>query len=414
MKLSNECYFSLNFMVRRSRPNKEGEFPILLRITMNGQRAELYTNRYVAPANWDASKGQSKGKTKKDLELNRYLDTIRTKICEIHNQLVMRDEMVNPDTLKKAFLGKLQKPTMLCEAFRELNKKVKDRNERGDICEGTRLRWERCVKYLEEFLIDNQDVKDIPMKKLTSGMVDDFEHFLRIKKGCANNAAVRYIRYLKSVVRTGIANKWIDDDPFVGKRYVRTKPKREKLTETELQRIIELDLSELPRLDLVRDTFVFCCFTGLAFCDIKTLKRENIVNDADGNAWIRKPREKTGEMSIIPLLDIPQRIADKYADDPIVKSEGVVLPVLSNQKMNAYLKEIADLAKIKKPMTTHIARHTFASLSLSNHVPIESISKMLGHSDIKTTQIYAKMQDRTVYEDMEAMRKKFNNISLHG
>lgn len=207
MKLSNECYFSLNFMVRRSRPNKEGEFPILLRITMNGQRAEVYTNRYVAPANWDASKGQSKGKTKKDLELNRYLDTIRTKICEIHNQLVMRDEMVNPDTLKKAFLGKLQKPTMLCEAFRELNKKVKDKNDRGDICEGTRLRWERCVKYLEEFLIDNQDVKDIPMKKLTSGMVDDFEHFLRIKKGCANNAAVRYIRYLKSVVRTGIANK---------------------------------------------------------------------------------------------------------------------------------------------------------------------------------------------------------------
>ena len=268
MKLSNESYFSLNFMVRRSRPNKEGEFPILLRITMNGQRAEVYTNRYVAPNNWDASKGQSKGKTKKDLELNRYLDTIRTKICEIHNQLVMRDEMVNPDTLKKAFLGKLQKPTMLCEAFREVNKKVKDKNERGDICDGTRLRWERCVKYLEEFLIDSHDVKDIPMNKLTSGMVDDFEHFLHIKKGCANNAAVRYIRYLKSVIRTGIANKWIEDDPFVGKRYVRTKPKREKLTEAELQRIIELDLSGLPRLDLVRDTFVFCCFTFVALTNV--------------------------------------------------------------------------------------------------------------------------------------------------
>ena len=158
MKLSNESYFSLNFIARKARPNKEGEIPIALRITMNGQRAEVYTNRYVAPNNWDASKGQSKGKTKKDLELNRYLDTIRTKICEIHNQLVMRDEMVNPDTLKKAFLGKLQKPTMLCEAFRELNKKVKDRNERGDICEGTRRRWERCVKYLEEFLIDKHDV----------------------------------------------------------------------------------------------------------------------------------------------------------------------------------------------------------------------------------------------------------------
>ena len=128
--------------------------------------------------------------------------------------------------------------------------------------------------------------------------------------------------------------------------------------------------------------------------------------------WIRKSREKTGEMSIIPLLEIPRNIAAKYADNPVVKSTGVVLPVITNQKMNAYLKEIADLAKIQKQMTTHIARHTFASLSLSNHVPMESIQKMLGHSDIKTTQIYAKMQDRTVYEDMATMRKKFNNIGI--
>lgn len=174
---------------------------------------------------------------------------------------------------------------------------------------------------------------------------------------------------------------------------------------------MKLDFSETPRLDLVRDTFVFCCFTGLAFCDIKTLTRDNIVNDSDGNIWIRKAREKTGEMSIIPLLGIPSAIAKKYENDPTVKSTGVVLPVLSNQKMNAYLKEIADLAKIKKHLTTHIARHTFASMSLSNHVPIESISKMLGHSDIKTTQIYAKMQDKTVYEDMATMREKFGTIS---
>ncbi len=413
MKLSNESYFSLNFMVRRSRPNKEGEFPILLRITMNGQRAEVYTNRYVVPNNWDAAKGQSKGKTKKDLELNRYLDTIRTKICEIHNQLVMRDEMVNPDTLKKAFLGKLQKPTMLCEAFRELNKKVKDRNERGDICEGTRLRWERCVKYLEEFLIDNQDVKDIPMKKLTSGMVDDFEHFLRIKKGCANNAAVRYIRYLKSVVRAGIANKWIEDDPFVGKRYVRTKPKREKLTEAELQRIIALDLSGLPRLDLVRDTFVFCCFTGLAFADISTLKREHVVTDDNGEMWIRKAREKTDEMSVIPMLEIPRKLMEKYRSHPRVVEKDGVIPVISNQRMNSYLDEIASKAEITKHLTTHIARHTFATMSLNNHVPIETVSKMLGHKDIATTQIYATMLDHTVSEDMGRMRDKFDGLDVN-
>ena len=155
MRLSNESYFSLNFIARK-RQNKEGELPISLRITMNGQRAEIYINRSVRPDDWNASKGQSKGKTK---------------ICEIHNQLVMRDELVNPDVLKRAFLGKLEKPKMLCEAFREVNVKVREQYERGDICKATVLRWERCVVYLEEFLLGKENVNDIPMKKLTSGMV---------------------------------------------------------------------------------------------------------------------------------------------------------------------------------------------------------------------------------------------------
>lgn len=260
MKLSNESYFSLNFIARK-RANKEGELPITLRITMNGQRAEIYVNRTVRPDDWNAAKGQSKGKTKKDLELNRYLDTVRTKICEIHNRLVLRDEPINPDVLKRAFLGKLEKPKMLCEAFREVNVKVREQYERGDICKATVLRWERCEKYLAEFLMMKDNVSDIPMKNLTSGMVDDFEHFLRVRKMCANNAAVKYIRYLKNVVRVGIANKWIDDDPFIGKRYTRTKSDREFLNENELKAIMRLDLTMLPRLDLVRDTFVFCCMT---------------------------------------------------------------------------------------------------------------------------------------------------------
>ena len=167
-------------------------------------------------------------------------------------------------------------------------------------------------------------------------------------------------------------------------------------------------MSDIPRLEIVRDTFVFCCFTGLAFCDIKSLLRSNITTDVEGNVWIRKAREKTGEMSIIPMLAVPRQIAEKYATNPVVIQKDVVIPVTTNQKMNAYLKVIADLARIEKHLTTHLARHTFATLSLSNHVPIETISKMLGHSDIKTTQIYAKMQDRTIYEDMATMRQKFD------
>ncbi len=412
--MTTNYYFTLTFFTRKPRAEGYTDHKVYVRISVAGQYTDLYIGRSVNPDNWDQKRKMSKGRSRRDLELNKYLDEIRARFSEIHTTLVRDNKVVNPIIMRNLFLGKIEKPKMLCDIFREANEKRKEELDRGDIVKATYARWERCITYLEDFFRLKMDVEDVPVRDVTSGMLDDFEHFLRVSKGCANNAAVRYLRCVKNTIQYALAHKWITEDPFIGKKYQRTYAERQFLTEPEIMAMLKLDFSETPRLELVRDTFVFCCFTGLAFCDIKTLKRENIVNDADGNAWIRKPREKTGEMSIIPLLDIPQRIADKYADDPIVKSEGVVLPVLSNQKMNAYLKEIADLAKIKKPMTTHIARHTFASLSLSNHVPIESISKMLGHSDIKTTQIYAKMQDRTVYEDMEAMRKKFNNISLHG
>lgn len=210
-----------------------------------------------------------------------------------------------------------------------------------------------------------------------------------------------------------IANKWATDDPFLGKRFKRTVADREALTEPELKRVMELDLKGFPRLEVVRDTFVFCCFTGLAFIDIQTLKRSDISTDAEGNMWIRKKREKTDELSVIPLLEVPRKLIEKYKEHPKVMLEGVVLPVISNQRNNAYLKEIADLAKINRHLTSHIARHTFATVSLNNHVPIETISKMLGHADIKTTQIYAKMLESTVYEDMAVMRDKFDCVMMN-
>lgn len=173
------------------------------------------------------------------------------------------------------------------------------------------------------------------------------------------------------------------------------------------------ELQFFCRIPLLVALIVFYRFTGLAFCDIKSLKRSDITTDADGNMWIRKHREKTGELSVIPLLDVPRRLIEKYSNHPKVMLGGVVLPVISNQRMNAYLKEVADLAKINRRLTSHIGRHTFATLSLSNHVPIESISKMLGHSDIRTTQIYAKMQEKTIYEDMASMRQKFDCVMMN-
>lgn len=408
--MSQANYYTLTFMARKSQPKKSGEVPVFARITISGQRTEFNINRSVMPDNWNAAKEIAKGKTKRDIELNKYLDSIRVRISEIHAQLVKDEEVINPNVIKQHFLGKAEGPKMLVEVFNYVNDQHKERYDRGDICDGTYLRWKRCSDYLAEFLMKREGREDIPIKKLTSGMIDDFEHFLRVNKGNGNNAAIRYVRYLKKVTRVALANKWMDEDPFIDKHYSRTTTNREHLSEEEVKRIMSLNFSELPRLDQVRDTFIFCCFTGLAFADVSTLSKKFIIEDDNGELWIRKPRQKTGEVSTIPLLDIPQKLIKKYENHPTVVSKGIVLPVISNQRMNSYLSEIATLAKVKKHLTTHIARHTFATMSLRNHVPIESISKMLGHSDIQTTQIYAKMLDEAVSEDMQKMRSKFDGI----
>lgn len=411
--MPNNPYFTLTFFTRKPRSEGYTDHKVYVRITVAGQYTDLSIGRSISPENWDQKRKMSRGRTRRDQELNRYLDEIRAKFSEIHTALIRDKKLVNPITMRDAFLGKAEKPKMLCEIFTEVNEKRKEEMERGDMVNATYLRWKRCVTYLGEFFRLTMNVDDIPVRDVTAGMVDDFEHFLRVSKNCANNTAVKYLRYLKNTIQYAISHKWITEDPFIGRKFHRTHAKRQFLTEDELMAIMSLDFTNLPRLETVRDTFVFCCFTGLAFCDIMSLKRSDMGKDGEGNMWIRKSREKTGELSIIPMLDVPRQIADKYAAHPAVVTSGAVIPVCSNQKMNAFLKEIATLAKISKPLTTHIARHTFASLSLSNHVPLESIQKMLGHSDIKTTQIYAKMQDKTVYEDMQTMRNKFNGLNIN-
>lgn len=410
--MTSDSYFKLGFYLRKPQTDR-AEYPIYARISVAGQATEFKIGRTVDPANWDSKKHICRGRNRRDLELNKYLELVRSKLCDIHNELIRDNKRVNPAILKTLFLGNGENEKMMVEVFREANKKRKEELDRGDIVKPTYQRWTRCADYLEEFFRLNHNAPDIPIKEVTSGILDDFQHFLRIKKSCANNAAVRYLRCVKNVLQYALAHKWIAHDPFIGKKYQRTYAERQFLTEAEIKSIMELDLKELPRLEVVRDTFVFCCFSGLAFCDTKALKLSDIQTDDNGNTWIRKARAKTGEMCIVPMLEVPRQLIAKYSEHPTVKATGVALPVITNQKMNAYLKEIADLAKIKKHLTTHVARHTFASMSLSNNVSIEVISKMLGHSDIKTTQIYAKMQDQAVYDGMATMRSKFNGLHIN-
>lgn len=219
---------------------------------------------------------------------------------------------------------------------------------------------------------------------------------------------MKYLTNFKKIVMICVKNGWLARDPFSNFQMSRKAVNRVALTEAELNRIAEKDFGN-DRLNQVRDVFLFCCFTGLAYIDVYKLNRKDIIDGIDNEKWLVIERQKTESQSRIPLLPVALEILDRYADHPHCEAKGKLLPVSSNQKTNAYLKEIADLCRIEKYLTFHLARHTFATtVTLTNGVPIESVSKMLGHSSIKTTQIYAKIVDRKISDDMKVLKAKLS------
>lgn len=398
-------YFTVLFFVKKSKPLKNGEVPICMRITVNGKRAEVQIRRSVEAECWNAQKECAIGKDRKHMELNHYLETVRTRVLQIHRELEQDRKPVTAEILKRNYSGGSDSPRMLVETFNEHNKQYRELMGR-DYVKGTVLRYERTARYLGEFIRERFNTGDIPLKDVDHDFIMRFERFIKVEKNCAQNATVKYLKNLKKVIKEALANRWITEDPFFGIHFKLTKSNRAFLTEDELQLIINKDF-DIPRLAVVRDIFLFCAFTGLAFTDVQHLKHEHITVDSNGEYWIRKAREKTDNMCDIPLLDIPRMIIEKYKPHPTCIKKGVVLPVPSNQRMNSYLKEIADACHINKPLSTHVARHTFATIALANNVSIESIAKMLGHSSIMTTKIYARVMDKTISREMQTMRRKF-------
>lgn len=403
-------YFSVLFYIKKAKLLKNGEAPICLRITVNGKRAEIQIKRSVEIDKWNARRECAIGKDRKYLELNHYLETVRTRVLRIHRELEQDDKPITAEILKKLFYGEKQTPKMLLEVFKEHNAKYRELIGK-DVVKATVLRYERTVRYLEEFLKKEYRLNDIPLCNINREFISNFEFFIKTEKSCAQNTTVKYLKNLKKIITLALTNKWMTDNPFFGVRFKQTQSNREFLSEEELHIIMEKEFN-IPRLEIVRDIFVFCCLSGLAFTDIKHLRPGHITKDPNGEDWIRKPREKTNNMCHIPLLDIPALIAEKYKNNPICVQKNMVLPVPCNQRMNSYLKEIADMCGITKKLTTHTARHSFATLSISYGVPIESVSKMLGHTNIRTTQIYAKIIDTKLSEDMNILANKLNNRKI--
>ncbi|WP_373516388.1 site-specific integrase [Pricia sp.] len=287
---------------------------------------------------------------------------------------------------------------MLLEIFQEHNNQV-DSLVGQDFAEGTTERYRTARSHLAEYIPHDYRKKDMPVKQVDHAFITGFEYYLKTKRKCSHNTAIKYVVNFKKIIRIADANGWIAKDPFANYRVRLKNVEREFLTTEELQQLMDTPFQH-QRLEHVRDCFVFCCFTGLAYADVKKLTHDDFVTGIDGELWINSKRTKTKTKSNIPVLPTALMILEKYENSPNLINDKV-LPVLNNQKRNAYLKEIGVLSGIKKNLTTHLARRTFATTgTLSNGVSIESVSKMLGHKSLRTTQHYAKILNRKVSEEV--------------
>ena len=398
---------SILFYVKSSKASKKGLLPIYQRITINGTRIELSTSKFVEKSKWNTAAGKIKGNSEEARLINSYLDVLLAKAYETEKWMVNNNEEINAQTYKNKFLGVEEKQRQLILIFEDHNKRMKELIG-SNYANNTYKKYETTLSHVKEFLKSQYNLNDISIKRVDIAFINDFDFFLRNTKKCNNNSTIKYIRNFGKIIKQCYVNGWLERDPLLNYKGKVKEIERVYLTQEEIELLLNKEF-KIKRLELVRDMFLFSCFTGLAYIDVYNLTNSNIIIGIDGEKWISTKRQKTESPSRIPILPVSQMIIDKYENHPQCKNNGKLLPILSNQKMNAYLKELADICDIEKELTFHIARHTFATtVTLTNGVPIESVSKMLGHKNLRTTQHYAKVLDRKVSDDMKILKDKFS------
>ena len=402
-------FFSTLFYLKDERRDKHGKAALYLRITVNGKRSAISMHRKIDPEKWDSRMNKMKGKGVEAQELNQFMATVRHKVNKIHHQFVEEGNFFTANDIKDKFLGNDKRVKMLLELFDEHNQQMEKLID-IEFALGTYKRYHTTRSHVAEFIKTESGKSDIPVRDVDLKFIKGFEYFLKTTKECNHNSALKYVNNFKKIIRMAVAHEWISKDPFYNYKVQFKTVEREFLSKEELQALVDKQIKG-KRLNIVRDMFVFCCYTGLSYIDVQKLHPDNIVKHIDGTLWIKSKRTKTKSRLGIPLLPTALAILEKYQEHPKVVNGDCVLPVLSNQKSNAYLKEIADLCSIKKNLTTHLARHTFATtVTLSNGVPIETVGQMLGHKNLRTTQHYAKIIDRKVSEDMAILKNKLKAL----
>ena len=404
--MSSKTTFSLVFYINRTKEKKNGECPVMLRININGEKVALRLKRFILPDQWDPVRYQMKGRTKEAKVFNEYLEAVRIRAHQKYNDLLMQQEEVLATDLRDAILGvNSAKARTIIDIWQDhvdgLQKLIGKENTYA-----TYQKHNTAKNHFQKFLQKYYRVNDVSIKAVDHHMIQQYNMYLKTEKGCNYNTATKFLQNLKRITCISIRNGWLVKDPFVGISLSIKEVDRPYLTMEEIQTLIDYD-SKIERLKRVRDIFVFSCYTGLAYIDVKKLKKAEIEGSDEIGYWIRTRRQKTDARANIPLLDIPMDIIKNYCRLDLLMPEDPILPVLSNQKVNAYLKELADVCGIHKELTFHVARHSFAtSVTMTNGVPMETVSKMLGHKNMKSTQHYARIVDQKVGEDMKLLAAK--------
>lgn len=402
--------FTVLFYIKRTKKKRDGTSPVFARLTVNGLRAEFSLQKSIKEDQWNKEKGCVMGSNVDARKFNLSLDLVKNRLYGHKLELEEDGKKVTAETLKNAYLGIEEDPKTILGVFNEHNDRCKELID-IDIAPGTYERYVTCAKHIERFIIHKYQKNDLSIRKVTPVFIRDFEFYLKKERKCCNNTTIKYIKNFKKIIRIAIANGWLKSDPFTNIKFHLDEVDLDFLSEEELNKVMNKKFA-IERIQQVKDVYLFCCFTGLAFVDVKSLSYSDI-QDIDGKLWIKKRRQKTKNWCNIPILEPAIQIMNKYKNHPVCIKNNRVLPVLTNQKMNAYLKEIADLCGINKKLSTHTARHTFATtVTLANSISIEVVSKMLGHSSINMTKKYARVVDDLISRDMMKIDGKYDGNSV--
>jgi len=406
MKTTNS--FGIYFNIRADK-EKDGKAPVFVGITVNGQKVLMVLQQKVTVKCWDMKKGMGKSNTAEGREMNTYLEQVRQSIGDCYKDLQVQRKLITAELIKAAFLRTGSDEHTLAEIAAYHNEM-----EAGQLAQGTMKNYYPTQKYITEFVAKQYKRKEFFLSELNYKFIQDFEIFLRKhqpadhQKPLTNNGIMKHLERFRKMVNLAFRLDWIHRDPFEKFQLKFNRVEKEFLTTHELAALESKEI-RLPRLSMVRDIFVFCCYTGLAFVDVTNLKPANICKGEDGGLWIKTYRQKTTIPVNVPILKQAQRIMDKYQNNIRATANGTIFPVLSNQKMNSYLKELAEICDITKVLTFHIARHTFATtVTLLNGVPMETVSKLLGHTTMRSTQVYAKVIEKKVSADMALLNERLS------